>query len=166
MVAFTYRMNQGVPGELTRQSMSTVETQATNSATPFTAFGVAGYMDPTGKFAPITATTTAAQVYGFLVRPFPYQGQNASDPLGTAVPRTGTNLVDVMRRGYISVLLGFGTAIAGLPVYIRIAAGATGRAIGSIEAAPADPANCILLTNAMFMSAADGSGNVEIGFNI
>lgn len=165
MVAFTYRMNQGVPGDLTRPSNSTVEAQALNSSTPFTAFGAAGYMDSSGKFSPMTAATTAVQIYGFLVRPFPFQGANASDPLGTSVPRT-SGLADVLRRGYISVVLAAGTALAGLNVYLRIAAGATGRPVGSIEAAPADPANCILLTNAYFLSAADASGNVEIGFNI
>lgn len=165
MAAFLTRMPSGIPGDITRQSVATVETQPFAPTAPFPAYGLFGYMNASGAFVPVIATTTLAQIYGLLVRPFPITGLNASDPLGTSVPPT-SGLANVMRRGYINVILAAGTAVAGVPVFVRIAAGSTGRAVGAIEAAPSDPANCLALPNTYFTGPADASGNVEIGFNI
>lgn len=163
MTSFLYRMPYGIPGDITRQSVATVETQVINPSAPFTAFGLFGKI-ASGYFVPVGSGDTASSVYGLLVRPFPTQGANASDPLGTSVP-LASGAANVLRRGYASVHLNSGTAALGGQVYIRVANASTGKPIGGIEAA-ADSTNTIAVANCTFMSAADASGNVEIGFNI
>lgn len=164
MVAYLYRMPNGVPGDVTRQSQSTIETQLKNSSLPFPSYGVPGKI-ASGKFVPVASGDTASVVYGFLVRPFPTTGQNASDPLGTSVPRADNGAADVLRRGYLNVKVNAGTASLGSPVYVRVAAGTVNQPIGGIEAA-ADSTNTVVIDGAIFMSAADASGNAEIAFNI
>lgn len=163
MTAFLYRMPYGIPGDLTRAAQSTVETQVLNSALPFAGYGLFGKI-ASGKFVPVTTGDAASAVYGLLVRPFPTQGANASDPLGTSVPKT-TGAADVLRRGYANVKVNAGTAAIGGTVYIRVANAAAGKPIGGIEAA-SDGANTIAVTGCTFMGDADASGNVEIAYNI
>ena len=164
MVAFTYRMPAGIPGDLTRQSVSTVEAQAFDATLPFASYGIPGKISVNNKFAPINTGDTAAAVYGFLVRPFPAQGPNASDPLGTSVPPT-SGICNVLRRGYVNVVVNAGAPVVGGPVYVRVAVPAGAKVIGGLEAV-ADGANTIVLTNAFFTGGADPSGNAEIGYNI
>lgn len=163
MTAFLYRMPSGIPGAITRQQSATVEPGIFNPSLPFPGFGLVGKV-ASGKFVPFAGSETAADAYGILVRPFPTQGANASDPLGTAVPAT-SGVCDVLRRGYISVKNNAGTPALNGQVYIRIAAAAAGKPIGGFEAV-ADGSNTVLLTGGKFMSAADASGNVEVAYNI
>lgn len=164
MTAYLYRMPSGIPGDVTRQSQSTIETQLFDSTAPFSAFGLFGKISAGGKFVPVGAGDAASAVYALLVRPFPTQGANPSDPLGTAVPKT-SGPADLLRRGYANVKVNAGTAALNGPVYIRVAAAAAGKPIGGIEAA-ADSTNTIQVAGAIFMAAADASGNAEIAFNI
>ena len=163
MTAFLYRMPSGIAGDVTRASVSTIETQLLDSTLPFPGYGLFGKI-ASGKFVPIASGDAAGTVYGALVRPFPTQGVNASDALGVSVPKT-SGAADVMRRGYMSVKLNAGTAALGGVVYVRVGAAATGKPIGGIEAA-SDSTNTIAVAGASFMSAADASGNVEIAYNI
>lgn len=163
MASYLYRMPAGIPGEVTRPSSSTIETQLLNSALPFPAYGQFGKL-ASGKFVPVTTGDAAGADYGLLVRPFPITGANASDPLGTSVPPT-SGAADVLRRGYANVKVNAGTASAGGAVYIRVAGAAAGKPIGGIEAV-ADGTNTILVSKATFMNAADASGNAEIAYNI
>lgn len=163
MVAFLYRMGNGVPGDVTRQSQSTIEPQVFNSSLPFSAYGLPGKI-ASGKFVPIAGGETAADIYGFLVRPFPTQGANASDPLSTAVPPT-SGMANTMRRGYINVKNNAGTPALNGQVYVRVATPGAGKPIGGIEAA-SDTTNTVAITGCIFMGAADSNGNVEIAFNI
>lgn len=163
MTAITYRMPSGIPGAVTRESVATIETQVLDSANAFGGYGLFGKMSG-GKFIPVGSGDAASAVYGMLVRPFPTQGANASDPLGTAVPKT-TGAADVLRRGYIAVKCNYGTPAAGGQVYVRVGSAATGKPIGGIEAS-ADGSNTIAVAGCTFTGAADASGNVEIGYNI
>lgn len=133
MVAFVYRMNNGIPGDLTRQSIATVESQLFDSATPFSAYGLPGKIDSNGKFAPVGSGDTSASVYGFLVRPFPVTGVNATDPLGTSVPPT-SGPASILKRGYINVKINAGTAAINSPVYFRTANPSGAKVVGGIEA--------------------------------
>lgn len=153
----------GIAGDVTRQSQSKIETGVLNASLPFAGYGLFG-KNVSGKFVPVAGGDAATVVYGILVRPFPTQGANASDPLGTSVPPT-TGLANVLRSGYISVKNNAGTPALGGPVYIRVADAAAGQPIGGIEAA-ADETDTILVAGAQFMGPADASGNVEIAFNI
>lgn len=163
MVAFVYRMPSGIPGDVSRQSIATIEPHVFNSSLPFAGYGLFGKI-ASNKFVPVGSGDAAGAVYGLLIRPNPTTGANASDPLGTSVPPT-TGLADVLRRGYAFVKVNAGTAAINGAVYIRVAAAAAGKPIGGIEAA-ADGANTITVAGAIFMSAADASGNAEIAFNI
>lgn len=160
--AILYRMPFGIPGDVTRQSQSTIEPQLFDPATPFTAYGLFGKVVG-GRFVPIGAGDTADDVYGLLVRPFPTQ--SASTAMGIAIP-PANGPADVLRRGYGAVKL-HGSAPAALngQVYLRVASGTASQPIGGVEAA-ADSTNTIAVPNGVFMSAADADGNVEISFKV
>lgn len=157
-----YRMGNGVAGDLTRQSQATVEPHVLG-ATPFAGFGLFSKI-VANKAVPVGAGDAAGVVYGLLVRPFPTQGANASDPLGTSVPAT-SGVVDLMRRGYAAVKVNAGVPAHGTGVFIRVANAVGGQPIGGIEAA-ADGANTIQVTGAIFMGAKDAENIAEIAYNI
>lgn len=159
---FLYRMPSGIAGDVSRPSQSTIE-PVPYSATAFAGFGLFAKI-VSGKAVPLGASDAAADVYGLLVRAYPTQGGNASDPLGTSTPPV-VGIADIMRRGYMTVKSNAGTASLNSQVYVRVATPAAGKPIGGIEAV-ADGANTIAITGAKFMHAADASGNVEIAFNI
>lgn len=163
MAAFLYRMPYGIPGDVTRQSQSTIEPHVYNASLPFPGFGLFGKI-ASGKFVPIANGDAAGAVYGLLLRPFPIQGANASDPLGTSVPPT-VGVADVLKRGYASVKVNAGTPALGGAVYVRVATPAGAKVIGGCEAV-ADGANTILVAGAQFQGAADASGNAEVAYNI
>ena len=159
--AILYRMPAGIPGDVTRPSNSTIEPGVYDPAKAFAAFGTPGKV-VSEKFVPLEAGDTADVIYGLLVRPYPTA--SSQDPLGTSTPpKAGIN--DILRRGYMTVLLRAGTSAKGGAVYIRVGTRASGKPIGGIEAA-ADGANTVVLPNASFMGAADASGNVEISYKI
>jgi hypothetical protein len=159
-------MPAGIPGMLNRTEIATVEPQITMSTNPPTSYGVPVALDATaGQIRPIGAGDTAASVYGFLVRPWPTNGNQINEPIGTSTPAT-SGVCNVMRRGYMTIKLGGTTAAAkNGTLYARIANASGGKPIGGVEAA-SDTTNTVTLTNAYFMGPADASGNVEIAFNI
>ncbi|MFA9439411.1 hypothetical protein ACDA63_07220 [Uliginosibacterium sp. sgz301328] len=163
MVAYVTRMPYGIPGDVTRQSTTTIEAQVFDSSNAFSAYGLFGKIS-SNKFIPVGAGDAATAVYGLLVRPYPITGANASDPLGTSVPPT-KGVADVLKRGYVAVKVNAGTAAINGAVYIRVANAAAGKPIGGIEAA-ADSTNTIAVTGAYFTGAADAGGNAEIAYNI
>jgi len=154
-------MPAGIPGDVTRPSNSTIEPGVFDPAKPFTAYGVPGKV-VNEKFVPLEAGDAATAVYGILVRPFPTN--SSQDGLGTSTPpKTGIN--DVLRRGYMTVLLRSGTAAKAGQVYIRVGAPTADKPLGGFEAS-ADGTNTIALANTTFMGAADASGNIEISYKI
>jgi hypothetical protein len=144
---------------------ATVEPQILDSANQPTAYGVPVAIDATShKLRAIKAADTAAVIYGLLVRPFPFQSSNNDFGSDAGVPTSG--VVDVMKRGYMTVKLNGATASAnGGAVYVRVANAATGKPIGGIEAA-ADSTNTVVMANAEFTGAADSDGNVEVAYNL
>jgi hypothetical protein len=164
MTAFTFRMPFGIPGDISRASIATVEAQPFG-ATAFPSYGVPVKL-VAGLVVPISAIGDA--IYGILVRPFPTQGANASDPLGTSVPPT-TGIANILRRGYITIFNNLNGTNAAAPVgqvYIWAAASGAGHIQGSFEAAATGGSTTTALIPATFMSAADASGFVEIAYNI
>ncbi|WP_369826010.1 hypothetical protein [Achromobacter sp. HZ34] len=159
MVAYLYRMPSGIPGDISRKENSVVETQILNSAAAFTAYGLVGKMSG-GKFVPFAGGETAADAYGVLARPYPTN--SGTDGLGTATPPT-SGPGDCMRRGWMTVKLNGGaTVAAGGQVYVRVAGAASGKPLGGFEGA-SDTTNTVAIA-AVFTSAADADGNVEISF--
>jgi hypothetical protein len=158
-------MPAGIPGAVNRAFQSTIEQQLIDGTNPPTGYGLPVAIDATSKKARgVTTGDAATAIYGLNVRPYPTQG-NGTDGLGTATPPT-SGIMDVLKRGYISVHLGGATAAAkNGTVYVRVAAAAGGKPIGGIEAA-SDTTNTIVMANSYFMGPADADGNVEIAFNI
>lgn len=162
--AILYRMAQGVPGDVSRPSVATIESQPYGA----TAFGIYGQAVQLASGLAIPVNATGLFVYGFLVRPFPTTGVNASDPLGTSVPPT-SGVASIMRRGYMTVYCQLGTPAPGATVYIRFQAAAGQQILGGVEAGTTAnnyAMNAATTGIAQFMSAADANGMVEIGFNI
>ena len=153
------RMNQGVQGDVSRQSQSQIEAQV-YGATAFPQYGLAGKL-VSGLFIPPAAT--ADPIYGILIRPYPITGANASDPIGTSVPPT-SGIANVLTKGYAIVNVQAGTAVAGGAVYVRFQSPSGSIVLGGIEGTSS--ANNYALTNARFTTGVtDASGNTEIYFD-
>ena len=171
MVAYTFRMTAGIPGEVNRIFDSAIEAAV---ITPFgttgapSAYGVPLVMDAvTGHVRTLAAADTG--VYGWLVRPYPtgpsYGGSvGAGAALGTSVPPV-SGTCDVLVSGYIHILLGGSVAaVKGAPVFVWTAVSATGHVQGTVEAVAAG-ASTIQVPGAYFMGPADASGITEIAVN-
>jgi hypothetical protein len=167
MTAYTFRMPFGIPGDITRAGIATVEAQPFG-ATAFPSYGVpVGLVN--GLVVPINGSGVA--VYGILVRPFPTQGANASDPLGTSVPPT-SGIANILRRGYISVYVqnfAVNAAAANTPAYMWYAASSGQHVQGGLEAAATGGSTTEMNTfpyNGYFTCASDSNGMAELAFNV
>ena len=160
--AYLYRMPAGIPGVINRTTQATTEAGIIDTNYPPTSFGRFVKM-VSGLIRTLASGDAATDVIGLIARPYPYQETTASQPLGTAVPRT-TLPCDILKRGYMTVLFSGTTAAKGGQVYVRITAD-TGKLVGDIEEA-ADSAKCVAVVGCTFMGAADTDGNVEIAYNI
>jgi len=139
MTAFVKRMPAGIPGAITRPWETTAEpililgpASATNAPQNY---GCGVVVDAsTGKARlPVAADTV---IHGFLPRPFPGGAAQYNGVLGIT-PIDYDHVGDIMRKGYMSVLLGGSTAAAKQGrVYVRKANSSTGKPIGGVEAAP------------------------------
>jgi hypothetical protein len=154
-----YRMSSGIAGDVSRPAQSLIESATLNAAAAFAAYGLAGKFVG-GKFVPLAGGETAADVRGFLVRPYPTQTANA-DGSGVQLGIVG----NVMRRGYMTVVCGAGVPAKDGQAYARIAAPSAGKPLAGIEAV-ADGANTIAIAGCRFTGPADAAGNVEIEFNL
>lgn len=160
MVAYTTRMPVGIPGNISRNAgAATVEPGNLDSSNK-PAYG-APVKISSGLIRSIAASDAASVIYGFLARPFPAQGGSTDISLGAATPPNGT--CDVLKRGYINVLVRAGIAAKGGVVYTRVANATTSQPIGGIEAA-SDSTNTVVVPGAYFTGGADASGNAEIFF--
>jgi len=161
--AIQYRMPAGIPGAVTRSRDSTIEPGLYDSISPFSAFGLPGKI-VSGKWQPVGAGDAASAVLGFNVRAYP--AGSSTDPLGTSTPPQTGGIGNFLRRGFLNVQLNGATAAAkGGQVYIRVAAAATGKPIGGLEAA-SDSTNTIAPSGVRFTGPADANGMCEIEFNL
>jgi len=172
VVAFPYRMPVAVaPGEVNRAHPFNIEPCSIDQALPPTAFGQALVIDRTTQgVRPVQAGDTAlTDVYGFSVRPYPYQSSSAGSygaaPLGGGVPPV-VQAMDVLRSGYIIVPV-VGSPRKGDPVYIWVAASGGGHIQGGAEAAATAGSTIQLAsTKTTFNGVPDSTGLVEICFNV
>lgn len=155
--AFLYRMPSGIPGDVSRKSQSTIEPHQISGSFP--SCGLFGVLNASGAFVAPTADTT--KPYGLLVRAYPTQSNSTA--LGSSVSQA-SGIVDVLVRGYMTVLNNAGTAKKGGQVYVRIANATDAKPLGGIEAIAT--AGETIEVDAHFMSEADANGNVEIAYNI
>lgn len=147
MSAYTTRMPAGSPGDVTRLNGSILEPGFVGDVD--VAHGAPVKLSG-GKFIALEEGDTAADVYGVMSRSFPQQGGT-----GTLTPDVvpAGAVGDVLRTGYILVLLAVGTAVKGGAVYVRTAA-AEGKALGDIEAT---------LDISIAGEAGENTGNATIG---
>lgn len=133
--AFQFRMPAGIPGDVTRHQHSTIEPQILDTTDYPTVFGVPVVIDGTSHaLRHVKSTDLAKDVNGFYVRPYPIQGAS-NDPLGTATPPT-SGIGNVLKRGYMNVLLNGATAaVKNAPVYVRVANTDADHPLGGVEAA-------------------------------
>ena len=169
--AFQFRMGAGFPGDVNRTHPVDILAELIDAASPPTLYGQAVLLGAANAgVRPFVTGDTAQAAYGVTVRPYPSQQansvpQNGAIGFGSGTPPT-TGVMDVLRRGYIMVLLpAGGTPVKGDGVYVRVAASATTHVMGAFEAG-ADGGNNVLLSNAIFNGSPDANGNVEIAFNI
>ena len=166
MVAYSYRMPAGIPGDINRIAAATIEAQVMTPSGVTghpTKYGIPMVVDATGGNVGNMRTMQAgdAAVYGLLCRPFPTGG--TQDPLGTSTPPS-EGACDIMVRGYMTVLLGGASAaVKGAPAYIWNQADSSPSFLGGWTAASSTN---VISVGAYFMGPADSSGNVEVAFNI
>jgi len=173
MVAYTFRMPAGVPGEVTRLQTygATIKAEKINTASPPQAYGVLVVVDANGirPIAVADASAPAINLLGILVRPYPGADLTVAFPAGVVPFGAGmppqTGLADVLRRGYCSVSLkGSAAAAKGGNVYLWYGASAAPHVQGGFEAATG--ASAWQVPGAQFEGPADAQGNTEIAFHI
>ena len=173
---FLYRMPAGIAGQVNRVEAATIEPGIFDASYPCLAYGILVQIS-SGKVRPIASGETIANLkgLGFLARPFPIQeaqGTSAANELiGAGAPNT-TFAANVMKRGYMSVLVtaNGATALAdivkGDPVYVRTLAAVSPLegSVGDIEAGSTTGNEVV--SGAYFMGAPDSNGFGEIAYNI
>lgn len=130
---FVTRMPAGIPGAISRAGApTTLEPNIISTATPPTLYGVPVALNANGHVRQIQAGDSAAAVYGFLVRPYPTN--SSQQGVGAATPPT-SGMCDVMKRGYMSVIVnGAAAAAKDAPAYVRVGNASSGKPLGGIEA--------------------------------
>ena len=103
---------------------------------------------------------------------FPITGASASDSLGTSVPPT-SGIANMLRRGYINVLvqLGGASCALGSNVYIRYQNPSGSQIVAGVEGASTGNTYQVISTytygsGAYFTGTVDGNNIAEIAFNI
>lgn len=175
--AFTFRMGQGFPGDITRVEGAKVEPCLIDPTNPPLTYGQAVVLNTaSGGVRQILATDGAlTDVYGISVRPFPLQTPTAVNfgavaLAGQATPPT-TGVIDVLRSGYIIANLGNFAAspsVKGGLVDVWFAATAAPHTQSFFEAAHTGGSSFSITGNdkTTFNGPPDANGFVEISFNV
>jgi hypothetical protein len=138
MTVFVKRMPAGIPGAITRPWASIIDPiQITGPAAASNApqgYGVGVVIDATTGKARLPVVTDKL-INGFLTRPYPGGAAEFKGVLGIT-PIDYDHVGDLMRSGFLSVLLGGATAaVKQGRVFVRKANAVTGKPIGGVEAA-------------------------------
>ena len=159
MTAYTTRMPAGFAGNISRDDNLLVDPVIIDSGTPPTAYGSVVKL-VSSKAQPVASGDAGSVAYGWSARPYPVQ--STTNSLGVAAP-PASGIINVMRRGFMTVNLVLGTAAKGGQVYVVTTAGGS-VAVGDIvtSSSPAGGGTGVVVTGATFMGAADANGIVEI----
>lgn len=167
-VAIKYRMDAGMPGDITRTHTVEVEAVQIDETTSIPLFYGAALTDEHGTNNKIrglgTGDAALTSLYGFLVRPFPTQQTSGgmTSTLGSAVPPVG-GIQDCLREGSMIVKVNATTTITKKgPVYVWVAVNSGAHVQGQLESAAAGGSTAGPLTNVWFNGPPDANGNVEI----
>lgn len=165
--ALTYRMQAGFPGDVNRTHPASIEPCLIDASAPPTAYGQPVLVDATTQgvrpFAAGDQSASAVNFYGFTVRPYPLQSNTATPQFNTGTPPV-TGVIDVVRFGYVMVVLGNGAltgAVKDGAVYVWTAASSGNHVLGGIETVYS-AGNSTLLSGAHFNGVQDANGIVEI----
>jgi hypothetical protein len=168
-MAITFRMRAGFPGEVNRSHPASIEPCLVDAAAPPTAYGQAVLIDPTtqGVRPCVIGDVALTDVWGFTVRPYPFQQASATNygatNFGDSVP-PASGAIDVLKIGYIFTRLGgSAAALKGGAVFVWVAASAGAHVQGQVEAV-ASAGNTMALDpkRYQFNGPADAGGLVEI----
>ncbi len=174
-MAFQFRMGAGFFGEVNRTHPFTIEPGLMDPTNPPTAYGQACMVDATSKkIRRVLAADQAAatDIYGFAVRPFPFNDPGTSAPYGAqalggfTTPIQGQP-IDVLRSGYIITYVN-GAPGKGDPVYVWAAASATVHYLGFLEAGSTGGDTFEITGNdkTTFNGPPDANGAGEVAFNV
>lgn len=168
MVAFTYRMSNGIPGDVNRTHPCSITPNVNDSTNPATFYGQAVVFSSTGTVRTVLPTDTSlTTIAGVTVRPFPAQQQSGGSFGAETFGNDGlapANALDVLNWGYIMVTVN-GQVTKGGPVYVWIAASTGSHVQGGFEAQPTS-GSTIQVTNAYWNSQAGPDGTAELAFNV
>jgi hypothetical protein len=175
-MAFQFRMGAGFFGEVNRTHPFTIEPGLMDPTNPPTAYGQAVVVDATSKKIRriIAGDTALIDVYGFTVRPFPFNDPGTGAPYGAqalggfTTPIQGQP-IDVLRSGYMITYVN-GAPGKGDPIYLWCAASSSPHFQGFAEASTPS-GNGFLLTPAgtygtVFNGPPDANGAGEIMFHV
>jgi hypothetical protein len=168
-VAFTYRMGAGFVGDVNRTHPASIEPCLIDSNAPPTAYGQAVLVDATTQgVRPFTTTDNAqTDLYGVTVRPYPLQANTATPTLNSGTPPT-TGVIDVLRSGYIMVVLGTGSltgALKGGTVYIDCSASTGNYVLGGFQAAAGGQTVATMNGTTTFNGTQDSNGVCELSLH-
>jgi hypothetical protein len=162
MTAINTRMPVGFPGAVTRDEPKRIQQAIIDPANPPTAFGSFVKLVG-GKIQPLASGDAATVIYGSYVRSFPIQGNSLT---GTNTPPT-SGIGDVLRGGFMAVLLAKGAAAKEGQVYVVTTAGGT-VAVGDIvtSASPAGGGTAVAVPGCFFEGPSDAGGITEISVEV
>ncbi len=176
-VAFTYRMSAGFAGTVNTSHPATIRGFLKDPTNPPTFFGQAVAINPSsnGVRSYISSdSTTPTDVFGVIVRPYPFLGStapsNAYAGTGSTPPYGGNQLpdgaVDVLLAGYIMVAVN-GTPSNGSEAYVWTAASSSPHVQSGWEAAsPSSNGFGVTWDKTQFASPPDANGIAELRFNV
>jgi hypothetical protein len=174
-VAFTYRMGAGFAGTVNRSHPASINPYLKDATYPPTFFGQAVVMSTSTNSvrAIIAGDSAITDIFGVVVRPFPFQGVTA--PTGNYAGSSTTwgsgtlpdGAVDILTSGFILVPVNGTTAMGGVAyVYYGTSTGA--HVQSSFEAASGS--NIAGLTgggySTLYNSPPDSNGVAELRFHV
>lgn len=173
-MAFQFRMGAGSPGSVNRFHPASIEPSPVSGTTP-PGIGLAAVIDAASKLLRLVQAgdTSLVDIYGVLVRPWPFQGSPTSgfsgaQGFGTTNPVSAQfGVWDVLRSGYIIVPIN-GTPGKGDAVNVWVAASSGAHTQGGFEQNSTGGSTIPITGNdkTTFNGPPDAFGNGEICFNI
>ena len=174
-VAFSYRMGAGFAGQVNTTHPASIRGFLKDPTNPPTFFGQAVILNPASNAVRSYISgdsTTPTDVFGVIVRPFPFLGATA--PTGSYAG-TGTTFntgqlpdgaVDVLLSGYIMVSV-TGTPSNGSTAYVWTAVSSPPHVQSGWEAStPSTNGFAVTWDKTTFASPPDANGVAELRFNI
>ena len=153
MASLLFTAPAGVPGDITRQEGSQIESGLFTVANAPAAYGAPVKL-VSGKFEKIASGDAAAVFVGVLTRVAPSMSNPDGSPVASAVH-------GIMRKGYVNVACTIGTPVKGGIVYMRVTA-ATGKAVGDLEATSDTTLNVALTKATWAVDGKDANNVAEI----